>query len=55
MDNYFFSMNKGQKTSKDGEIYKPFNVLSIQPPKDEKLLVIFKKQLEEDRKIVISQ
>ncbi|XP_057453504.1 uncharacterized protein LOC130745336 isoform X2 [Lotus japonicus] len=50
-----FSMNKGQKTSKDGEFYKPFNVLSIQPPKDEKLLAIFKKQLEEDRKIVISQ
>ncbi|XP_057456661.1 uncharacterized protein LOC130747672 isoform X3 [Lotus japonicus] len=48
--------DKGQKTSDDDEINKLFsNVVSIQPPKDENLLATFKKQLEEDRKIVISR
>ncbi|TKY67733.1 MSP1 protein [Spatholobus suberectus] len=47
---------KGDKTSEDDEINKLFsNVLSIHPPKDENLLATFKKQLEEDRKIVTSR
>ncbi|KAJ1389658.1 P-loop containing nucleoside triphosphate hydrolase [Sesbania bispinosa] len=47
---------KGGKTSEDDEINKLFsNVLSIQPPKDENVLGTFKKQLEDDRKIVISR
>nr|KYP68389.1 Fidgetin-like protein 1 [Cajanus cajan] len=47
---------KGDKTSDDDEINKLFsNVLSIHPPKDENLLVTFKKQLEEDKKIVTSR
>ncbi|KAK7404349.1 hypothetical protein VNO78_05178 [Psophocarpus tetragonolobus] len=47
---------KGDKTSEDDEINKLFsNVLSIHPPKDENLLATFKKQLEEDKKIVISR
>ncbi|XP_057449125.1 outer mitochondrial transmembrane helix translocase-like [Lotus japonicus] len=52
---FLFSTNEGQKTSKDGETNKAFNVLSIQTPKDENLLAAFKKQLEEDRKSVISR
>ncbi|CAJ1933826.1 unnamed protein product [Sphenostylis stenocarpa] len=44
---------KGNKTSEDDEINKLFsNVLSIDPPKDENQLATFKKQLEEDKKIV---
>lgn len=47
---------KGDKTSEDDEINKLFsNVLSIHPPKDENLLTTFKKQLEEDKKIVTSR
>ncbi|RDY10350.1 Msp1, partial [Mucuna pruriens] len=47
---------KGDKTSEDDEINKLFsNVLSIHPPKDENLLETFKKQLEEDKKIVTSR
>ncbi|KAL2329131.1 hypothetical protein Fmac_022558 [Flemingia macrophylla] len=47
---------KGDKTSEDDEINKLFsNVLSIHPPKDENVLVTFKKQLEEDKKIVTSR
>ncbi|KAK7312227.1 hypothetical protein VNO77_35941 [Canavalia gladiata] len=47
---------KGEKTSEDDEINKLFsNVLCVNPPKDENLLATFKKQLEEDRKIVTSR
>ncbi|XP_047169131.1 uncharacterized protein LOC124837726 isoform X1 [Vigna umbellata] len=47
---------KGDKTSEDDEISKLFsNVLSIHPPKDENQLATFKKQLEEDKKIVTSR
>ncbi|XP_012572706.1 uncharacterized protein [Cicer arietinum] len=47
---------KGGKTSEDDEINKLFsNVLCVHPPKDENLQTVFKKQLEEDRKIVISR
>ncbi|ESW03643.1 hypothetical protein PHAVU_011G030700 [Phaseolus vulgaris] len=47
---------KGDKTSEDDEINKLFsNVLSIHPPKDENQLATFKKQLEEDKKIVTSR
>ncbi|KAG4386670.1 hypothetical protein GLYMA_11G101600v4 [Glycine max] len=47
---------KGDKTSEDDEINKLFsNVLSMHPPKDENLLATFKKQLEEDKKIVTSR
>ncbi|KAE9616430.1 putative microtubule-severing ATPase [Lupinus albus] len=47
---------KGAKSSEDDEIYKLFsNVLCVHPPKDDNLLVTFKKQLDEDRKIVISR
>ncbi|MED6158677.1 hypothetical protein PIB30_034920 [Stylosanthes scabra] len=47
---------RGEKRSEDDEIQKLFsNVLCVHPPKDENLLVTFKKQLEEDRKIVVSR
>ncbi|XP_027356104.1 uncharacterized protein LOC113865618 isoform X2 [Abrus precatorius] len=47
---------KGEKTSEDDEINKLFsNAVCIHPPKDENLLATFKKQLEEDRKIVTSR
>ncbi|XP_058768480.1 uncharacterized protein LOC131642227 isoform X1 [Vicia villosa] len=47
---------KGGKTSEEDDINKLFsNVLSVHPPKEENLQVVFKKQLEEDRKIVISR
>ncbi|KAF5202494.1 p-loop containing nucleoside triphosphate hydrolases superfamily protein [Thalictrum thalictroides] len=47
---------KPAKKSHDNEIYKLFtNVMSIQPPKDEELLRTFNKQVEEDRRIVISR
>ncbi|WVZ07045.1 hypothetical protein V8G54_020391 [Vigna mungo] len=47
---------KGDKKSEDDEISKLFsNVLSMHPPKDENQLATFKKQLEEDKKIVISR
>ncbi|WJX51183.1 hypothetical protein P8452_37398 [Trifolium repens] len=47
---------KGGKTSEEDEINKLFsNVLSVHPPKEENLQTVFKKQLEEDRKIVISR
>ncbi|MBA0563122.1 hypothetical protein Golob_008122, partial [Gossypium lobatum] len=47
---------KATKRSTDDEIYKLFtNVLCIHPPKEEDLLRIFNKQLDEDRRIVISR
>ncbi|OMO60115.1 ATPase, AAA-type, core [Corchorus capsularis] len=47
---------KATKRSDDDEIYKLFtNVLCIHPPKEEDLLRIFNKQLDEDRRIVISR
>ncbi|KAK7258075.1 hypothetical protein RIF29_32494 [Crotalaria pallida] len=47
---------KGAKSSEDDEIHKLFsNVLCVHPPKDDNLLATFKKQLDEDRKIVISR
>ncbi|OIW08832.1 hypothetical protein TanjilG_16413 [Lupinus angustifolius] len=47
---------KGAKSSEDDEIHKLFsNVLCVHPPKDDNLLTTFKKQLDEDRKIVISR
>lgn len=47
---------KSMRTSDDNETYKLFtNVLCIPPPKEEDLQRIFNKQLEEDRKIVISR
>ncbi|GLT25941.1 hypothetical protein SLA2020_010390 [Shorea laevis] len=45
---------KATRRSDDNEIHKLFtNVLCLYPPKEEELLRIFNKQLEEDRKIVI--
>ncbi|KAG8388590.1 hypothetical protein BUALT_Bualt02G0141400 [Buddleja alternifolia] len=47
---------KSSKRSEDGEIYKLFtNVMCINPPKEEDLLRVFSKQIEEDRRIVISR
>ncbi|PIA47903.1 hypothetical protein AQUCO_01400478v1 [Aquilegia coerulea] len=47
---------KPTKKSHDNELYKLFtNVMSIQPPKDEELLRTFNKQVEEDRRVVISR
>ncbi|CAJ2679628.1 peroxisomal ATPase pex6-like isoform X2 [Trifolium pratense] len=47
---------KEGKISEDDEINKLFsNVFSVHPPKEENLQTVFKKQLEEDRKIVISR
>ncbi|XWS63318.1 hypothetical protein CRYUN_Cryun06bG0084900 [Craigia yunnanensis] len=47
---------KATKRSADDEIYKLFtNVLCIHSPKEEDLLRIFNKQLDEDRRIVISR
>ncbi|XP_022725142.1 uncharacterized protein LOC111281759 isoform X2 [Durio zibethinus] len=47
---------KVTKRSADDEIYELFtNVLCIHPPKEEDLLRIFNKQLDEDRRIVISR
>ncbi|XVE92899.1 hypothetical protein REPUB_Repub01dG0143300 [Reevesia pubescens] len=47
---------KATKRSADDEIYKLFsNVLCIHPPKEGDLLRIFNKQLDEDRRIVISR
>ncbi|WRX13684.1 ATPase [Theobroma cacao] len=47
---------KVTKRSDDDELYKLFtNVLCIHPPKEEDLLRIFNKQLDEDRRIVISR
>ncbi|XP_010557545.1 PREDICTED: uncharacterized protein LOC104826507 isoform X2 [Tarenaya hassleriana] len=46
----------GRKRSEDNEIYKLFtNVLRLQPPKEEDTLRVFNKQVEEDRRIVISR
>uniref|UniRef100_A0A1J3FSZ8 ATPase family AAA domain-containing protein 1 n=3 Tax=Noccaea caerulescens TaxID=107243 RepID=A0A1J3FSZ8_NOCCA len=46
----------GRKPSQDNEIYKLFtNVMSLLPPKEEDSLVVFNKQLGEDRRIVISR
>lgn len=47
---------KGTKKSDDTEIFKLFtNVFSIYPPKEEDLLKTFNKQVEEDRRIVITR
>ncbi|GAV70608.1 AAA domain-containing protein [Cephalotus follicularis] len=47
---------KATKRSGDNEIYKLFNnVFCIYPPKEEDLLRTFNKQVEDDRKIVISR
>ncbi|XP_077213061.1 uncharacterized protein LOC143848119 [Tasmannia lanceolata] len=47
---------KATKASKDDELYKLFtNVLCIHLPKEEEVLRTFNKQIEEDRKIVISR
>ncbi|CAA6665132.1 unnamed protein product [Spirodela intermedia] len=47
---------KAAKASKTDDIYKVFtNVVYVHPPKEEDLLKTFYKQLEDDRKIVISR
>ncbi|KAF3449595.1 hypothetical protein FNV43_RR10324 [Rhamnella rubrinervis] len=47
---------KATKRSEDTEIYKLFtNVLCIYPPKEEDFLRTFNKQVEEDRRIIISR
>ncbi|KAK1314542.1 Katanin p60 ATPase-containing subunit A1 [Acorus calamus] len=47
---------KADKTSKENNIYKLFdNVICIHPPKEEEPLRTFNKQIEEDRRIVISR
>ncbi|KAK9691414.1 hypothetical protein RND81_09G195400 [Saponaria officinalis] len=47
---------KATKKSDDSDICKLFtNVMCIHPPKEEELLQTFNKQLEEDRRIVISR
>ncbi|CAI0416269.1 unnamed protein product [Linum tenue] len=47
---------RGTKRSSYNEINKLFaNVLRIDPPKEEDILITFNKQIEEDRKIVISR
>ncbi|KAK4437222.1 Spastin [Sesamum alatum] len=47
---------RASKRSGEDEIYKLFtNVMCIYPPKEEDLLRIFNKQIEEDRRIVISR
>ncbi|KAF7132052.1 hypothetical protein RHSIM_Rhsim09G0074700 [Rhododendron simsii] len=47
---------RSTKRSADYEIYKLFtNVMSIFPPKEDDLFRIFNKQVEEDRRIVISR
>ncbi|KAL5703801.1 hypothetical protein ACHQM5_022308 [Ranunculus cassubicifolius] len=47
---------KPAKRSPDNELYKLFtNVMCIHPPKDDEQLRIFHKQVEEDRRIVISR
>ncbi|KAG7594684.1 AAA+ ATPase domain [Arabidopsis thaliana x Arabidopsis arenosa] len=46
----------GGKKSEENEIYKLFtNVMRLHPPKEEDTLRLFKKQLGEDRRIVISR
>ncbi|XP_056848627.1 uncharacterized protein LOC108818667 isoform X2 [Raphanus sativus] len=46
----------GNKRSEENEIYKLFtNVMRLHPPKEEDALGLFKKQLGEDRRIVISR
>ncbi|XP_061972308.1 uncharacterized protein LOC133694683 isoform X2 [Populus nigra] len=47
---------KGAKRSNENDIYKLFtNILCLNPPKEEDHLRTFNKQVEEDRKIVISR
>ncbi|XP_011621877.1 uncharacterized protein LOC18422392 isoform X1 [Amborella trichopoda] len=47
---------KATKTSKNDDIYKLFmNVINIQSPKEDELLRTFNKQIEEDRRIIISR
>ncbi|KAL9998466.1 hypothetical protein Hdeb2414_s0002g00065631 [Helianthus debilis subsp. tardiflorus] len=47
---------KPTRTSEDNEIYKIFtNVMCLHPPKEEDPLRVFNKQIDEDRRIVISR
>lgn len=47
---------RSNKSSKDNEIYRLFtNAICIHPPKEEEILRTFNKQLEEDRRIIISR
>lgn len=47
---------KGTKRSDDSEIFKLFtNVLTLYPPKEDDVLRTFHKQVEEDRRIIISR
>ncbi|GAB4850646.1 hypothetical protein Ancab_029957 [Ancistrocladus abbreviatus] len=47
---------KETRRSDDGDIYELFpNVMCIHPPKEEDLLRTFNKQIEDDRKIVVSR
>ncbi|KAJ0988347.1 hypothetical protein J5N97_006703 [Dioscorea zingiberensis] len=47
---------RANKSSKDNEIYRLFiNTICIHPPKEEEVLGTFNKQVEEDRKIIISR
>ncbi|KAL7098530.1 hypothetical protein ACP275_09G023200 [Erythranthe tilingii] len=47
---------KSSKRSDEDEIYKLFtNVMCLHPPKEDDLLRIFNKQIEEDRRIVITR
>nr|GEU37864.1 uncharacterized AAA domain-containing protein C16E9.10c-like isoform X1 [Tanacetum cinerariifolium] len=47
---------KPSKRTEDNDIYKLFaNVMSLHPPKDEDPLRVFNKQIDEDRRIVISR
>ncbi|ESQ47918.1 hypothetical protein EUTSA_v10019988mg [Eutrema salsugineum] len=46
----------GRQTSEEKELYNLFtNVISLHPPKEEDTLVVFNKQLGEDRRIVVSR
>ncbi|XP_043717367.1 uncharacterized protein LOC122665308 isoform X2 [Telopea speciosissima] len=47
---------KATKTSQDNDLYKLFNnVYCLHPPKEEELLRTFNKQIEDDRRIIISR
>ncbi|XP_042494251.1 uncharacterized protein LOC122073690 isoform X2 [Macadamia integrifolia] len=47
---------KGTKRSQENDLYKLFNnVICLHPPKEEELLRTFNKQIEEDRRIIISR
>ncbi|XP_071695591.1 uncharacterized protein [Rutidosis leptorrhynchoides] len=47
---------KPTRRSEDNDIYKIFtNVMSLHPPKEDDILRVFNKQIDEDRRIVISR